>query len=79
MPVKIKPKTEKDLAKMVEGGKKLAEIKASLTKKIRAGVAASEIEAKAVKLIKKVGGISSFKMVPGYSLNLAQEISLQIW
>lgn len=67
MPAKINLKTKEELNKMVEGGKKLAAVKAALVKMIGPGVNAHEIEEEASRLIKSYGGKASFKMVPGYS------------
>jgi methionyl aminopeptidase len=60
-------KSKKDIEIISEGGEKLARIKAHLKEKINVGVSALEIEDLAVKLIKKEGGKSSFKMVPNYN------------
>lgn len=62
-------KSPSDLQKMVEGGRKLAEIKGALRKKVAVGTSAFEIEALAEKLISRSGGQASFKMVPGYRWN----------
>lgn len=59
-------KSQKDLQKMILGGKKLAEIKKELESLVQEGVSAWKIEEKACQLIEKEGGKSSFKMVPGY-------------
>lgn len=67
MPVKIKPKTKVEIARMVEGGKKLSTIKNVLIKMVGVGVKASAIEEEANRLIKNLGGKASFKSVPGYS------------
>ena len=64
---KINIKTAKDIKKMHEGGKKLAEIKRKLSETVKLGVSAIDVENLANKLIKKSGGEASFKMVPGYS------------
>jgi methionyl aminopeptidase len=64
---KITIKSESDIKKMAEGGKKLYEIKKALVEKIEIGISASEIEKLADMLIKKSGGKASFKMVPRYS------------
>jgi len=65
MPRVIK-KTKKEIDVIIEGGKKLAKIKARLKEKIDVGVSAREVEELAVKLIKEEGGKPSFKMVPDY-------------
>jgi methionyl aminopeptidase len=62
----ISIKTEAEIAKMAEGGKRLAKVKKELAGLVREGEKASSIENLAVELIKKLGGEASFKMVPGY-------------
>lgn len=52
---------------MTEGGEKLGRVKNALSKAVKAGVSAMEIEELAVKLIKEEGAEVSFSMVPGYS------------
>ncbi len=64
---KLQIKTPQEIETMKEGGKKLARVKESLRKKVKADIKASDIEELAVKLIKEEGGKPSFKMVPGYS------------
>ena len=51
---------------MAEGGKKLAAIKNQLVNFAAPGVALSQIEALAQKLISNSGGQASFALVPGY-------------
>jgi len=63
---KMYVKTKKEIEIMEEGGKRLHEIKEELARNIKVGVSAYEIEELADKLIKKSGGVASFKMVPGY-------------
>jgi len=63
----INIKTSKEIEIMAEGGQKLARVKNTLGKAVKAGVKASEIEELAVKLIKKEGAECSFMKVPGYS------------
>ena len=63
---KISIKTDKEIGYMLEGGKKLSKIKNDLREMIRKGTRASEVEEKAVFLIKKEGGKPSFMMVPNY-------------
>jgi len=65
--MKIDIKTEEEIEKMREGGKKLHSIKSNLKKAVKRKVNALEIENLAVKLIKEAGGEASFKMVPDYS------------
>ncbi|OGM10585.1 type I methionyl aminopeptidase [Candidatus Woesebacteria bacterium RBG_16_36_11] len=60
-------KTDADLKKMEEGGKKLAEVKEEVRNIVRDGTNAQQIEDLATKLVDKAGGEPSFKMVPGYS------------
>ncbi|OGM74614.1 type I methionyl aminopeptidase [Candidatus Woesebacteria bacterium RIFCSPLOWO2_12_FULL_42_8] len=66
MSAKVNVKTVADIEKMRQGGKKLAEIRRSLESAIKPGIAASEIDALADKLIEKAGCKPSFKMVSGY-------------
>lgn len=63
----IKPKTRQEIRIMAGGGMKLAKIKKKLENAIKEGVSARQIDELADKLIKKVGGKPSFKIVPGYS------------
>lgn len=63
---KINLKTEEEIVKMAQCGKKLNFVKNELKKAIRVGANALEIEELAQKLIKKVGGKPSFAMVKGY-------------
>ena len=60
-------KTAEEIAIMKEGGKRLGRVKAALRKMVKEGVAASQIEEEAVRLIEEEGGEASFKMVEGYS------------
>jgi methionyl aminopeptidase len=64
---RVKIKTATEIGIMYQGGKKLALIRDKLAQKIVSGVSAWEIEELASQLIRKAGGKSSFKMVPGYS------------
>jgi len=64
---KITVKSTSDRAKMIEGGKKLAEVKNALMEKVGIGVSGLDIEKLANRLIERSGGKASFKMVPGYS------------
>ena len=63
----INLKTPAEIQIMLEGGKKLARVKKTLGKAVKAGVRASEIEELAMKLIKAEGAEPSFNKVPGYS------------
>lgn len=67
MQTNLSLKSEEDIGKMSEGGKKLCRIKEALKKEIEEGVSAWEIEVLAESLIAKAYGMPSFKMVPGYS------------
>ena len=61
-------KTSEEMKIMAEGGAKLARVKNSLKKEIKAGVNANDIESLATELIiKKEGAKPSFRMVPGYN------------
>lgn len=75
---KIDFKTEEELKIMAEGGVKLKHVKETLRKQVAIGVSAMDIEELACELIKKVGGVPSFKMVPGYSwatcVNINEEV-----
>lgn len=64
---KIIPKNPSDQKAMIEGGKKLGEVKNKLNDAVRVGVTGLEIEGLAVKLIERTGGKPSFMMVPNYS------------
>lgn len=62
----IIPKTKKELEIMREGGKRLARIKNELQKMVKPKVRPEEIEARAKELIKRAGGVPSFKKVKNY-------------
>jgi methionyl aminopeptidase len=62
----ILPKKPHELEKMIEGGKKLAEVKAHLKTMVKAGVTPLEIDREAERMIIASGGKPSFKMVPDY-------------
>lgn len=64
---KIKTKTPKEIKLMMEGGKRLGNIKKELIEATKPGVSAKEINDLAEKLIEKEGGKASFSTVPGYS------------
>jgi len=59
-------KTDEEIKLMIEGGRKLAEVKHQLFDEVKVGKSARDIENLAVELISKVGGTPSFKMVPRY-------------
>lgn len=63
----IKIKTSEEIKIMIEGGKKLAEVKKRLMDKVKEGVGADEIETLATKLILEAKAKPSFKMVPNYN------------
>lgn len=63
---KIIVKTKDEVGFIVDGGKRLSEIKNTLEERVRVGVSAWEIEELAIKLIKKSGGTPSFSRVPKY-------------
>lgn len=60
-------KTPEELELMIEGGKKLHDIKLALKEATKVGVSALEIDKLAEELIIKSGAKPSFKMVDGYS------------
>src|SRR3989304_2811811 len=60
-------KSKAEIEAMIEGGRKLGEIKGQLAEAVKPGVNAAQIEDLAPKLIKESQGVPSFKMVPGYS------------
>ena len=64
---KFSLKTPEEFEIMIEGGKRLHEIKLALVEKVKAGVSALEIDELAEKLISKTEGKPSFKMVKGYA------------
>ncbi|OGM13893.1 type I methionyl aminopeptidase [Candidatus Woesebacteria bacterium RIFCSPLOWO2_01_FULL_39_23] len=63
----ILTKSEKEIAIMIEGGRKLAEVKKRLAESVEIGGNAKNIEDVATDLIEKNGGKPSFRMVPNYS------------
>jgi len=64
---KLTIKSKKEIEKMRESGKRLAQVRDQLMEKVAVGVSAAQIEELAMSLIKKSGGKASFAMVPGYS------------
>ncbi len=62
----IKIKTEQEIKTVIEGGKRLSEVKHRLFDKVGVGVSAWEIEEMAQKLLKKNGGEAGFMRVPDY-------------
>jgi len=63
---KIILKNKEEQKIVIEGGKRLSEIKHGLLEKVKVGVSAWEIEELAVELTKRSGGEVSFAKVPGY-------------
>ena len=63
---KITIKTKQEIDSIIEGGKRLAQVKNSLFEAVKVGVSAWEIEQLAVALIKKSGAEASFSKVPKY-------------
>jgi methionyl aminopeptidase len=63
-PIMIKSQAEIEIMKT--GGAKLREVKEEIRERIKEEVSADELEGLADSLIKKSGGVASFKMVPGY-------------
>jgi methionyl aminopeptidase len=63
---KIHLKTKEEVKLVIEGGKRLSEVKKGLEENVKIGVSAWEIEELALKLIKKSGGKPSFTRVPKY-------------
>ncbi len=63
---KIASKTKEEIKLIVEGGKRLSEIKNRLEEIVKIGVTAWEIEEYALDLIKVSGGEPSFARVPKY-------------
>lgn len=63
---KIEVKNKEEIKLIVDGGKRLSEIKHSLEERVQIGVTTWEIEELAINLIKKSGGAPSFTRVPKY-------------
>lgn len=63
---KIIPKTKEEVKVIIDGGKRLADVKNNLFFAVKAGISALEIEELAMKLIKKNGAEASFSKVPKY-------------
>ena len=76
--MKAELKSPQDIAKMREGGEKLAFVLVELVKQTKPGISLLELEELALKLIHEVGGKPSFSRVPGYHwatcLTLNEEI-----
>lgn len=74
----IKYKTIEDIRLMQVGGKILREVVDELLKFVRPGVSTGEIDLLAEKEIKKRGGESSFKSVPGYFWSTCLPVNEQV-
>lgn len=71
-------KSTQEIVIMSEGGRKLKNVVEDLLPLIRAGITTKEIDDRAEKLIKKHGGESSFKTVPGYLFSICSPVNEQI-
>lgn len=60
-------KTEEEIERMKQGGRRLARVMDQVLRQVKPGVKLSELDQSAEALIKKLGGKPSFKMVPGYN------------
>ena len=74
----IRYKTEREIAIMREGGKRLRKVADRLVKLLAPGVRLVDIDKKAEELIKKAGGYPSFKTVKGYKWSTCISINEQI-
>ncbi len=74
----VKLKTPAEIEVMKDGGKRLRASFQELLPFIKAGITTLEIDAKAEELIKKNGGESSFKRVPGYKWTICCPIDEQV-
>ena len=74
----VKLKTSVEIAAMREGGKRLHASFQELLPFIKPGITTREIDARAEELIKKNGGESSFKRVPGYTWTICCPINEQV-
>ena len=70
-------KTDKEIAIMKDGGLRLQKVVAELMPTIQKGITTMDIELLSDILIKKYGGESSFKKVPGYHWNTCTPINEQ--
>src|SRR3989344_5398035 len=59
-------KSEKEIEVMKVGGEKLNRVLTALLKEVKPGVSPLKLDILAEKLIRKEGGVPSFKKVPGY-------------
>lgn len=71
-------KSTQEIVIMTEGGRKLKNVVEDLLPLIRAGITTKEIDNRAEELIKKQGGKSSFKTVPGYLFSICSPVNEQI-
>ena len=71
-------KSDQEIKIMAEGGKKLKAVVKELMPLIKKGITTKEIDSKAEELIKKQGGESSFKTVPGYLWTICSPVNEQI-
>lgn len=71
-------KSDKEISVMAEGGKRLKAVVNDLSPLIKPGTTTKELDDKAEELIKKQGGESSFKTVPGYLFSTCTPINEQI-
>jgi len=74
----INLKSDQEIGVMAESGKRLKAVAKDLTPLIKAGITTLEIDEKAEELIKKQGGESSFKTVPGYLFSTCLTVNEQI-
>lgn len=71
-------KSDQEIKIMTEGGKRLKAVVKELLSLVKEGVTTKEINSRAEELIKKQGGESSFKTVPGYLWTICSPINEQI-
>lgn len=74
----IKLKTEKEIAMMIEGGRRLRKVVSQLKRFIRPQMTTREIDRQAEYLIKINGGEPSFKKVKGYHWTTCLSINDQV-
>lgn len=74
----IKLKTEEEIKRMVEGGKKLRAVVKKLLPVIKPGITTHELDIQAEKLIRLEGAESSFKRVKGYHWTTCLPINQQV-
>lgn len=71
-------KSDQEINTMAEGGKRLKAVVENLLPLIKVGITTKEIDNKAEDLIRKQGGESSFRTVPGYLFSICTPINEQI-